>query len=62
MAYTISDLTLDEVNVIIGGLGKLALEVSQPVFMKVQQQIIPQVQAEQQAGSDGEFIPAGSED
>lgn len=53
MAYTISDLTLDEVNVIIGGLGKLALEVSQPVFMKVQQQIIPQVQAEQQsAGGD----------
>lgn len=59
MTYTISDLTLDEVNVIIGGLGKLALEVSQPVFMKVQQQIIPQVQAEQQAG---EFIPADSEE
>ena len=43
------ELTLDEVNVVLGGLGELPAKVSVSVIDKIRAQVVPQVQAQQQA-------------
>jgi hypothetical protein len=42
-------LTLDEVNVVMQGLGQLPYAQVSPVVDKIRGQVIPQVQAQQQA-------------
>ena len=43
-------LTLDDVNVILAGLGKLPLEVSVVVFGKIKAQAESQLKTEEQQG------------
>ena len=38
------DLTIEEVNAVLGSLGKAPYELAQPVIDKIKQQAIPQVQ------------------
>lgn len=45
------ELTLDEVNVVLGGLGELPAKVSVNVIDKIRAQVVPQVQAQQQAAA-----------
>ena len=40
------DLTLEEVNIILNGLGELPAKVSMPVIQKLQEQAQPQVTPE----------------
>ena len=40
------DLSLEEINVILGGLGELPAKASMGVIQKIQQQAGPQVQPE----------------
>ena len=40
------DLSLEEVNAILGGLGELPAKASMGVIQKIQQQAAPQVQPE----------------
>ena len=42
------DLSLEEVNAILGGLGELPAKASMGVIQKIQQQAAPQVQPEPQ--------------
>jgi hypothetical protein len=39
------DLTIEEVNAVLGSLGKAPYELAQPVIDKIKAQAIPQVQA-----------------
>ena len=38
------DLTIEEVNAVLGSLGKAPYELAQPVIDKIKAQAIPQVQ------------------
>ena len=40
------DLSLDEINMVLGGLGELPAKASMGVIQKIQQQAGPQVQPE----------------
>ena len=40
------DLSLDEINMVLGGLGELPAKASMGVIQKIQQQASPQVQPE----------------
>jgi len=46
------DLTLEEVNAILGGLGELPAKASMGVIQKIQQQAAPQVTPEPVAPED----------
>jgi hypothetical protein len=49
------DLSLEEINVILGGLGELPAKASMGVIQKIQQQAGPQVQPEPvEAPEEGE--------
>lgn len=49
------DLSLDEINMILGGLGELPAKASMGVIQKIQQQAGPQVQPEPvEAPQEGE--------
>lgn len=43
------DLTLEEVNGVLVGLGHLSYTLVQPLIDKIREQVIPQVQAESEA-------------
>jgi len=42
------DLSLEEINMVLGGLGELPAKASMGVIQKIQQQASPQVQPEPQ--------------
>ena len=49
------DLSLEEINIILGGLGELPAKASMGVIQKIQQQAGPQVQPEPvEAPAEGE--------
>ena len=49
------DLSLDEINMVLGGLGELPAKASMGVIQKIQQQAAPQVQPEPvEASEEGE--------
>lgn len=48
------DLSLEEINVILGGLGELPAKASMGVIQKIQQQAAPQVQPEPVEAPEGE--------
>ena len=48
------DLSLEEINVILGGLGELPAKASMGVIQKIQQQAGPQVQPEPVETPEGE--------
>lgn len=48
------DLSLEEINVILGGLGELPAKASMGVIQKIQQQAQPQVVSEPVEAPEGE--------
>ena len=52
------DLTIEEVNGVLGSLGKAPYELSQPIIDKIKQQAIPQVQALAPAPVEAEVVEA----
>ena len=46
------ELTLDEINTILAGLGELPAKASLGVIEKVRMQVIPQVQSQQPAAPE----------
>jgi len=48
------DLSLEEINVILGGLGELPAKASMGVIQKIQQQASPQVTPEPVEAPEGE--------
>jgi len=55
------DLTIEEVNGVLGSLGKAPYELSQPIIDKIKQQAIPQVQALAPAPVEAEVVEAAAE-
>ena len=51
------ELTVDEVNGVLGALGKLPFEVSAGLIKKVQEQAAPQVQAQNEEAPDDTEAP-----
>ena len=52
------DLTIEEVNGVLGSLGKAPYELSQPIIDKIKQQAIPQVQALAPVPSEAKVVEA----
>ena len=48
------DLSLEEINMVLGGLGELPAKASMGVIQKIQQQAAPQVQPEPAPAEEGE--------
>lgn len=48
------DLSLEEINLVLGGLGELPAKASMGVITKIQQQASPQVQPEPVPAEEGE--------
>ena len=48
------DLSLEEINMVLGGLGELPAKASMGVIQKIQQQAGPQVTRDEEAGEAGE--------
>jgi hypothetical protein len=47
---TLSDLSVNDMNVLLAGLGKLPLDAAYPVFVKVKAQAEAQITAPEPAG------------
>jgi hypothetical protein len=52
------ELDLNELNLVMGGLGKLPYEQSFQLVDKIRQQVAPQIQEQQQ--QTGSFAPMGA--
>lgn len=59
MSFSITDLSIEEVNIILGGLGELPFKISNGVVKKIQEQVIPQVQEAERNGTLS--VPSGND-